>query len=192
MKDAATMDDHLGRGLLAHARHAIAAAFADAGPMPPVDPAMRAEGACFVTLRLGGELKGCIGSLEAHRALFEDVRANARAAAFDDPRFAPLTSDELDRVRIEVSRLTAPEPMPCADEADALARLVPGMDGVVLEYDGHRATFLPQVWETLPGPCAFLAQLKRKAGLSADFWHLELRLSRYRVTKWKEAEHVTT
>jgi AmmeMemoRadiSam system protein A len=187
-----SIDTDTGGLLLAHARHAIAGELLGtdhAGPMPPIEPALRQPGASFVTLMLDSQLKGCIGSLEAYRALLDDVRANARAAAFSDPRFAPLRREELPRVRVEVSVLTPPEPFAFADEADALARLHPGVDGVILEYGPHRATFLPQVWDALPEPREFLAQLKRKAGLSADFWHPEMRLSRYRVSKWKEADH---
>ena len=119
--------------------------------------------------------------------LREDLRANAQAAAFDDPRFPPLNAEELDTTRVEVSVLSRPEPLSFADEADCLAQLRPGVDGVILEYGWHRATFLPQVWEQLPEPRQFMAHLKRKAGLAPDFWSGDLRLSRYGVEKFKEA-----
>ena len=149
-------------------------------------PELDRPGACFVTLSQEGKLRGCIGSLEAWRALREDVRANARAAAFSDPRFPPLAQDELARIRVEVSLLTPPQPLSFAGEEEALRQLRPGVDGVVLEQGSHRSTFLPQVWESLPDPRQFLAQLKIKAGLPPDFRSKDLRLSRYQVQKWKE------
>jgi hypothetical protein len=145
-------------------------------------------GATFVTLTQRGDLRGCIGSLEAHRPLSQDVQENAVAAAFRDPRFAPLSADEFQRTRVEVSLLTAPQPMPVADEADALAQLRPFDDGLIFQVGHLRSTFLPQVWEQLPAPRQFLAHLKMKAGLPADFWSTEVRLSRYGVQKWKEMQ----
>jgi AmmeMemoRadiSam system protein A len=139
-----------------------------------------------VTLTRHGDLRGCIGSLEAHRPLREDIQANAQAAAFGDPRFPPLSEDELDTTQVEVSILSRPEPMHFRDEADFLTQLRPGIDGVILEYGWHRATFLPQVWEQLPEPRQFMANLKRKAGLASDFWSNEIRISRYGVEKFKE------
>jgi hypothetical protein len=147
---------------------------------------LQQPGASFVTLTRQGELRGCIGSLEAHRPLEMDVRANALGAAFRDPRFAPLSRSEFDAVRVEVSLLSPSEPLEVADEAAALAALRPHVDGVVFEYGHLRSTFLPQVWEQLPDPDQFLAYLKRKAGLPMDFWAEQVRLSRYTVTKWKE------
>lgn len=145
-----------------------------------------APGASFVTLTREGALRGCIGSLEAYRPLLDDVRANAVAAALRDPRFPPLSAAELPHTRIEVSLLSVPEEMDIASEADALAALRPGIDGVILRYGQARGTFLPQVWESLPRPADFLAQLRRKAGLPADFWDDGIRLARYTVHKWKE------
>lgn len=148
---------------------------------------LRSPGASFVTLTQRGQLRGCIGSLEARRALYTDVRANAVAAALRDPRFPPLAAAELRLTRVEVSLLSAPEPLAFDSEADALAQLRPGVDGVLLEYGSLRSTFLPQVWEQLPGPEDFMSQLKRKAGLPGNFWHERLRLQRYRVEKFQEA-----
>jgi AmmeMemoRadiSam system protein B/AmmeMemoRadiSam system protein A len=142
--------------------------------------------ATFITLKKDGRLRGCIGSLQAHRSLREDIGANARAAAFQDPRFAPLKFEELMPVRIEVSLLSPLEPVEFGDEADLLRQLRPGMDGLVLEHGRHRGTFLPQVWESLPAPAQFLGELKRKAGLPADFWDAGIRVSRYGVSKWTE------
>lgn len=145
-------------------------------------------GASFVTLMRHGELRGCIGTLEPYRSLREDVWDNAQMAAFRDPRFSPLTSREYATIDIEVALLSAIEPMAVNDEHDALAQLRPGVDGIVLEFRHHRSTFLPQVWEHLPEPQHFLAQLKQKAGLPRDFWDPAVRLSRYTVSKWRERE----
>jgi AmmeMemoRadiSam system protein A len=182
----AEISDRLGTALLIRARNAIGAEFGLPSRPEPADPRLEAPGATFVTLTQDGRLRGCIGSLEAHRPLDLDVRENARAAAFRDPRFPPLGEAELAATRVEVSLLTPAVPMQFSDEADALRQLQPDVDGVILEYGYHRSTFLPQVWEGLPEPREFLAQLKRKAGLAADFWSDELRLSRYVVDKWKE------
>jgi len=134
-----------------------------------------------------GALRGCIGTMEAYRPLRDDVRANAVGAAFRDPRFPPLARHELARVRVGVSVLSPLEPLPCADEADAVRRLRRGVDGVVLEAGRRRATFLPQVWDQLPAPEAFLRALKHKAGLPEDHWGPEVRLWRYTVTRYEEA-----
>ena len=167
-------------------------AAADAAPGAAADAAwLDAPGASFVTLTSGrapgGALRGCIGSLEARRPLREDVEANAVAAALHDPRFAPLTARELDDTVVEVSVLSAPAALPVADEAELLARLRPGVDGVVLSACGRRATFLPQVWEQLPDPAEFLARLRRKAGLPADYWGRDVVVETYTVTAWQEA-----
>lgn len=182
----AERDDDLGAALLRHARSAIAEGLGLAPPVPPVVAALSAVGATFVTLRLAGDLRGCIGTVEAFRPLREDVRANAAAAAFRDPRFAPLARGELGATVIEVSLLDSPVPIATADEAAALAQLRPDVDGVVLEAAGRRATFLPQVWEQLPDRREFIAALKRKAGLPPAFWDGSVRLSRYGVAKFAE------
>ncbi len=158
----------------------------DDGPCD--EPWLSELGAAFVTLRLGDELRGCVGSIEAFRPLHEDVRRNAVAAALRDPRFPPLTAPELDGVELEVTLLSRPEPMRFSDETDALAQLRPGEDGLLLSWGGHRSTFLPQVWESLPSSEAFLSSLKRKAGLATDFWHPDLELRRYSATHWSESE----
>lgn len=145
-------------------------------------------GACFVTLTQSGRLRGCIGSLEARRLLVDDVKANALAAAFQDPRFAPLSSSEFNMTQIEVSVLSTLARIEIRDEVHATAQLKPGVDGVVLECAGHRGTFLPQVWHSLREPRVFLTELKRKAGLPADFWSDEVRLYRYHVEKWSERQ----
>ncbi|MEY5100278.1 MAG: hypothetical protein RJA36_2997 [Pseudomonadota bacterium] len=148
---------------------------------------LRQPGASFVTLTQRGQLRGCIGSLEARRPLANDVQHNAVAAALHDPRFVPLAAAELRFTMVEVSVLSPAEPLEFDDETDALARLRPGLDGIVLEYGARRSTFLPQVWEQLPEPRDFLSQLKRKAGLGSDFWHPSISLQRYSVAKFKES-----
>ena len=144
--------------------------------------------ACFVTLKMNGGLRGCIGSLKAQRSLLTDLKANALAAAFHDPRFEPLTGEEFDNTRIEVSLLSAIEPMCFTSEQDALNQLRPAIDGIIFEYQNKRSTFLPQMWENLPTPQLFMALLKRKAGLSPYFWADGVRLSRYTVFKLNESE----
>lgn len=180
------MAESFGDCLLVIARNALHARLGLPTSPETRLPELAQPGASFVTLTLDGDLRGCIGSLEAWRPLGDDVRANAEAAAFRDPRFPPLTRDEARRIRIEVSLLAPPRPITFTDEADALRQMHPGRDGVILEADGRRATFLPQVWESLPDPADFLAELKRKAGLPGDYHSPRLRLHVYEVRKWKE------
>jgi len=186
---AAAQPDETEKGatLLQLARAEIAGKLGEEAPQPADKIWLREPGATFVTLTRAGELRGCIGTLEAHRALGIDVRENAVAAAFRDPRFTPLSRGEFRGVRVEVSLLSPTQTISVADERSALAALRPHIDGVVLEYGQHRGTFLPQVWEQLPEPAEFLAHLKRKAGLPMDFWADGVRLARYTVSKWKEA-----
>jgi len=180
----------LGSALLQLARGAIEQSFgrADTRTAAPAHEALARRGATFVTLTQGGNLRGCIGSLEAYRALRIDVRENAVAAAFRDTRFAPLTRAELGRVSVEVSLLTVAQAMVFKSEDDLLEQLRPGIDGVILRHTSHRSTFLPQVWKSFPEPREFLAHLKNKAGLPADFWASGISVSRYEVSKWKETE----
>lgn len=175
-----------GRVLLPLARGAIAAHLGGGGSKRPHAPWLAVPGASFVTLTQDGALRGCIGSLAAHRPLGEDVAHNAVAAAVHDPRFSPLPPAELDRTRIEVSVLSEPEPLTVRDEDDAANQLRPAVDGVVVSSGWHRATFLPQVWAHYPDAHQFLRELKRKAGLPAHSWDADLRLSRYTVTSWEE------
>jgi AmmeMemoRadiSam system protein A len=189
--DAALTNEH-GPLLLQIARSAISNKLGQAVALPePSSQAadvLQAAGASFVTLNQQGQLRGCIGSLQAHRPLMVDVQANAIAAALHDPRFAPLRLVELEITTVEVSVLSAMQPMPFSSEADALAQLRPGVDGVVFEFGHYRSTFLPQVWEQLPNARQFMAHLKHKAGLTPDFWAAEVRLQRYTVAKFKEVE----
>lgn len=186
-------EDHgeqVGATLVAQARGAIADELGiedgTAGPADDGAPWLAEPGATFVTLTQKGHLRGCIGSLVARRPVLVDVRSNAVAAAFADPRFPALAAIEYEQTRVEVSLLSEPQPLAFGSEAEALASLRPGVDGVILEFAAWRSTFLPQVWEQVPDPATFLAHLKRKAGLPADFWHEEIRLRRYTVRKWKE------
>ena len=177
--------DVAGRTLLAIARAAIDARLFGSAKTIEANW-LRQAGATFVTLTRDGDLRGCIGSLEAARPLGADVADNAVAAAFRDPRFPALTREEWPRVRVEVSLLSAPKPMRFADEADLLAQIRVGEDGLILECDGRRATFLPQVWESLPDKRLFLRELARKAGLPDDVRLARCNVSRYRVTKWAQ------
>jgi len=149
-------------------------------------PWLNEPAATFVTLKMDGELRGCIGSLKAHHSLMNDLQNNATAAAFEDPRFPPLTKEELNRITIEISLLDDPQPITFSDESDALAKLQPHVDGIVFECGRYRSTFLPQVWEQLPTPGMFMAHLKQKAGLSPDFWSNDVLLYRYEVQKFSE------
>lgn len=175
-------DGSRGEVLVAIAREAIEVI----GPFPAMSSEewLNLPGASFVTLKLDDDLRGCIGSLEARKPLGEDVAHNARAAAYRDPRFPPVSSHERPRLQIEVSVLSTREPIDVASESDLLSQLRPGVDGIYLEYGGMSSTFLPQVWESLPDPAQFMAHLKQKAGLPADFWNANLRLSRYTVQKY--------
>ena len=176
----------LGPTLLQLSRAAISHRFGQAMSASADLPELHQPGATFVTLTQQGDLRGCIGSLEAWRPLLTDVQENACAAAFRDPRFSPLSEAELPRTRVEVSLLTPAELLNWRDEADALAQLRPNIDGVIFTSGRHRSTFLPQVWEQLPDPAEFMAHLKQKAGLSADYWGQNVQIERYSVKKWKE------
>lgn len=183
------IEDHPeGRGttLLALARSSLEEALAGESSSPPEADWLEQPGACFVTLKQEGRLRGCIGSIHVHRTLAEDVRENARAAALRDPRFSPLSADELGRTSIEVSLLSPLEPIEFTSEEDLLAQIRPAIDGLVLEYQEYRGTFLPAVWESLPRPTEFLRQLKRKAGLETDFWSPEMKIWRFTVDHWSE------
>ena len=184
--NAAVNTSNQGQTLLAIARAAIAREFAIEHAADKSASWLGEPGACFVTLTQQGELRGCIGSLEPPRALLQDVESNARAAAFSDPRFAPLSPAEYAYTAIEISLLSPMQPLLFSDEADALAQLRPNIDGIVFEYRQHRSTFLPQVWEQLPTAREFMAHLKAKARLPGNFWANDVRLHRYTVSKWKE------
>jgi MEMO1 family protein len=178
--------DEAGNTLLSIARGAIESNLLNKTREPKDAPWLKQSGASFVTLTKNGELRGCIGSLEPARALGEDVAQNALGAAFRDPRFPAMSAAEWPQCRVEVSLLSLPKPLRFADEADLLAQIRAGEDGLILEADGKRGTFLPQVWEGISEKPVFLKELVRKAGLPADTRLTRCKVSRYRVAKWKE------
>lgn len=169
--------------LLQTAASAIEAglALAETSSPNPLDlpPDLRLLRASFVTLTIEGSLRGCCGSLEPRRALAVDVWLNAQASAFRDSRFAPLAAWEWSEVDLEVSVLSPLEAVPAASEAELLRTIRPGTDGLVIAWRGHRATFLPKVWEQLPSPPEFLRHLKQKAGWAGDFWSPDVEAWRY-------------
>ncbi|OQA29355.1 MAG: hypothetical protein BWY59_00383 [Verrucomicrobia bacterium ADurb.Bin345] len=140
---------------------------------------LREERATFVTLEIGGDLRGCIGTLEAEQALIANVAHNAFQAAFRDPRFPPLKSREFERLDIHISVLSPPEPMAFRSEEDFMRQLRPGVDGIVLGDGWRRGTFLPAVWEDLPEKSDFVRHLKMKAGLPPDYWSKTIKAFRY-------------
>ncbi|HET9349948.1 MAG TPA: AmmeMemoRadiSam system protein B [Burkholderiales bacterium] len=178
--------DEAGRTLLSLARGSIETNLL--GKPEPTTAAswLSQSGATFVTLTKEGNLRGCIGSLEAARALAEDVVQNALGAAFRDPRFPAMTAAEWSQCRVEVSLLSTPKPVRFADETNLLEQIEAGEDGLIVEADGRRATFLPQVWEDIGDKRVFLSHLLRKAGLPVDTRLTRCKISRYRVAKWKE------
>ena len=145
-------------------------------PQPLVEPR-----ATFVTLHIHNQLRGCIGTLNAHQALAQDVIDNAESAAVRDPRFNPVTPQEIHDLHYHISVLTPPEPMIFKNEADLLDQIVAGIDGLILTEGPYRGTFLPSVWESLPAKNDFLNHLKRKAGLPSTYWSDTLTVSRYRT-----------
>jgi hypothetical protein len=179
------------KALLDLARQSLAAAVR--GAPPPKDSAglsarFRSAGACFVTLTERGQLRGCIGHIFPQMPLVEAVVSNAAHAALEDPRFPPVVPDEIDRIHIEISLLSVPQPLEFGSPAELLARLRPGVDGVVLRVGRHQATYLPQVWEQIPEKPEFLGELARKAGLPADAWKSpEARVLTYQVEAFAEA-----
>ena len=151
-----------------------------------IDPQLLAPGACFVTLTIDGQLRGCIGTLEPRESLLAAVVYYSYQAAFCDPRFSPLSKEEFDRIRIEISVLSPMESIEVSDEEGLLQTLRPGIDGLWMESGTHRATFLPQVWDKLPDPTRFVEQLKLKAGLTKDYWSDQIRWHRYHVFSMEE------
>jgi AmmeMemoRadiSam system protein A len=180
-----TLGPDVRRTLLAVAAQSIRYGLRTGAPLPvrpeDFDPPLRERRASFVTLHHQSELRGCIGHLQAVSPLVVDVAGNAFAAAFRDPRFPPLAERELTDLQIHISVLTTPEPMSFDSERDLLAKIRPGVDGLILRDGVHQGTFLPSVWESLPDPTSFLAHLKNKAGLPTDYWSDTLTVSRYRT-----------
>jgi len=181
------------RAVLLTAATSIEARLGLVAAAPPEDTelhgALGEPRASFVTLTIDSQLRGCCGTLEPARPLLLDVWSNAQASAFRDPRFAPLTVREWQWSSLEVSLLTPSERVAVASEQQLLVELVPGRDGLVLEWRGMRATFLPKVWEQVAGPRDFLRRLKQKAGLDADFWAADVQVWRYE-TEVMAMEHV--
>ncbi|MDQ2693345.1 MAG: AmmeMemoRadiSam system protein A [Chloroflexota bacterium] len=154
-------------------------------------PRLQEAGATFITLTRDGELRGCIGTLEPYQPLAEDVREHTVAAALEDPRFPPVRESELDRIQIEVSRLTRPVPLEYRDADDLLSKLRPHVDGVILRDGSRRSTFLPQVWEKIPEPAEFLENLCYKMGADPHLWrkkHLEVLV--YQVEEFHESTNM--
>ena len=176
-----------GRLMLGIARAAIRQGL-DGGKSPNiawdrVPEALKEDGAAFVTINLRGRLRGCIGSLVAHRPLADDIAQNAWKAAFKDPRFSPLTREEFGACEVEISLLSPHTPFPFRDEADLIARLRPGRDGLTLQEGDKRALFLPSVWEGIPDPAVFVQRLKQKAGWAPDYWSERIRATRFTTEK---------
>ncbi len=195
MDDGLTLEEQ--KTLLRMARDAMERGV-KGGKLPPMDestltPHLREVGASFITLTVHGQLRGCIGALEPYQSLAEDVREHAIAAALEDPRFPAVSERELDRIEIEVSRLTRPVPLEYKDANDLLSRLRPHVDGVVLRDSFRRSTFLPQVWEKIPDPAEFLNNLCYKMGASPDIWrtkHLDVLI--YQVEEFRESPNMQT
>ncbi len=183
-----------GQWLLRLAREAMTRAV-HGQPLPPlppdVPPRLWEPGAAFVTLRTKdtGRLRGCIGSIIATRPLVEDVRDHAVDAALHDPRFPPVTPDELPNLALEVSYLTPLQPLTYRSPQDLLARLRPGIDGVLLRDGWRQATFLPQVWHSLPEPEAFLSHLCLKMGAAPTCWQRPLEVFTYQVQAFQEPDY---
>jgi AmmeMemoRadiSam system protein B/AmmeMemoRadiSam system protein A len=184
-EDAARLPDMERRTLAKIALESIRAGLETGRPLAfdldKLPWSLRTHRASFVTLTIGGKLRGCIGTLAAERPLAQDVAQSAFAAAFQDPRFPKLTSAEFGAVDIEVSVLSIPSPVPASSEAELLKHLLPGRDGVILEAGAKRSTFLPDVWKSIPDPHAFLAALRAKAGMDATSWPKAMRAWRYRT-----------
>ncbi len=151
-------------------------------------PKLKKNGAVFVTLnqKTTGTLRGCIGSLEAYQPLYKDIIKNAQLAALKDSRFKPLTIEEFKNINIEVSLLSEPKVLKYSNLDDLKHKIIPFKDGIVLKYNNHQATYLPQVWEQLPTFHAFFGNLCLKAGLNEDCLHNHPQIFTYHVTKYKE------
>lgn len=171
------------RQLLDIARDSIRHGFASGKPLrvqlDACDPALREPAAVFVTLTWDGKLRGCVGSLQARAALAQAVADSAFNSAMRDRRFTPMHAEELDATHIEMSVLSPLQDFPVESYDDLLRCLRPGIDGLVIEDRGRRATFLPKVWESIGTPAAFVEQLMLKAGLAAGYWSRQIRVQRY-------------
>lgn len=191
MSDTDRLTEEEGRQLVEVARETIQKALFNpkdkSEPETASSPKFQERRGTFVTLTLNGALRGCIGHILPQETLIEGVRINAINAAFRDPRFRPLGQNEFEKIRVEVSILTEPKPLPYTDANDLLAKLRPGTDGVIIRKGYHQATFLPQVWEQLPNKKDFLSHLCLKAGLDRDAWAYEkLEVHAYQVQAFEE------
>lgn len=156
----------------------------DRPPRPDIShlpPLLRETGACFVTIYKQGELRGCIGTLIAHRTLADDANDNGFAAAFNDPRFEPMKPTEWTHCQLHLSVIGEPQPVFVKNQQDLLNKLTPGVDGVILSSGNKQATFLPQVWEQLPDKQQFIDQLKQKAGLPPNEWPVNMQVQLYQT-----------
>ncbi len=191
MGQSAKLDEADGKKLLQTARSAIADKLSGSGggldKATDAPPHLQEPRGTFVTLTKNGSLRGCIGHLAAREPVIEGVRQNSINAAFKDPRFPPLSRDEFDGIKIEISVLTEPIPLEHSGGRDLLEKLQPKVDGVIIRKGGRQATFLPQVWEQLPDKKNFLSHLCLKAGLPGDAWMSgDLEVSTYRVQAFEE------
>ena len=178
------------QALLQQARRSIEQGIGSGRPLPvaldALEPAMKNPAAVFVTLKKDGALRGCIGSLEARVALVQAVADSAFNAAFRDPRFSPVDDEELQRIEIEISVLSEMQDWRPGSRQSLLQGLRPGTDGLLIQDQGHRATFLPQVWEKMASAEEFLGQLMMKAGLPAGYWSDTIQVQRYEVLSFHE------
>ena len=151
-------------------------------------PELKENGAAFVTINTepNEQLRGCIGSLQAYRPLYKDIIANAQSAALHDPRFKPLSTEELKNIKIEVSILSEPQPLPYENRDDLKKKITPFKDGVVLKYKTYQATYLPQVWEQLPKFDDFFSSLCMKANLAGSCLELHPNILIYQISKYEE------
>ncbi len=183
-----SINEALRQTLLSIARHSILEGLQHGQPMPvQIDhypPQLQQLRASFVTLNIDGQLRGCIGTLEAHRPLVLDVAHNAFAAAFNDPRFLPLSQPEYEQLEIHISILNPAEEMTFSSEQELIEQLCPGIDGLIMQEGQLRGTFLPSVWQQLPEPKQFIQHLKHKTGLPTDYWSPDLRIWRYTTTSF--------
>jgi AmmeMemoRadiSam system protein A len=191
MTDKGELTQEEGKHLLAVARKTIEDRLlerkTEVGPGEGLTPKFAERRGTFVTLTMGGALRGCIGHIIPQESLIEGVRVNAINAAFRDPRFKPLNRQEWEKTRIEVSILTEPKPLDYTDGEDLLGKLRPGVDGVILKKGYHQATFLPQVWDQLPDKKEFLTHLCLKAGLDGQTWKKDrLEVLLYQVQAFHE------
>ncbi len=151
------------------------------------NPWLKDMGASFVTLTTSSDmLRGCIGSIIPHQKLYEDIISNAKSAAIHDPRFPSLSQEEFEHIKVEVSILSKPRAIEYSSSEDLKSKVKPTIDGIVLKYGAHQATFLPQVWEQLPSFELFFSHLCQKAGMEADCLNRIPEISIYQVQEYRE------